>query len=173
MLILCRRLTASHPQGAQVRNKRGISSMKVYIASDHAGFYLKKQLIQYLGIKGYEVEDCGAFEMDESDDYPDFIIPCAQKVANYKDSLGVVIGGSGNGEAIAANKVKRVRAAVYNSGKAEIARLAREHNNANVLALGARFITPDEAKRAVTTWLEADFEGGRHERRLKKIEEVE
>lgn len=147
--------------------------MKVYIASDHAGFYLKKQLIQYLKIKDYEVEDCGAFEMDEQDDYPDFIIPCAQKVANDKESLGIVIGGSGNGEQIAANKVKGVRAALYNSGKAEIAKLAREHNNANVLSLGARFISPDEAKRAVTAWLEAEFEGGRHQRRLDKIEEVE
>lgn len=147
--------------------------MKVYIAADHAGFYLKKQLIQYLGIKGYEVEDCGAFEMDDADDYPDFIIPCAQKVIGDPDSLGIVIGGSGNGEAIVANKVRGIRAAVYNSGRVEIAKFAREHNNANILSLGARFITPDEAKRAVTTFLETDFEGGRHERRLKKIEEVE
>lgn len=147
--------------------------MKIYISADHAGFYLKKQLIQYLGIKGYDVEDCGAFEMDEKDDYPDFIIPCAKKVVNDTGSLGIVIGGSGNGEAIAANKVKGIRAAVYNSGKSEIARLAREHNNANVLSLGARFISPDEAKRAVTTWFEAEFEGGRHEARLKKIEEID
>ncbi|MEK7580791.1 MAG: RpiB/LacA/LacB family sugar-phosphate isomerase [Patescibacteria group bacterium] len=147
--------------------------MKIYIAADHAGFYLKKTLIQYLGIKGYEVEDCGAYEMDEKDDYPDFIVPCAKKVASDKDSLGIVIGGSGNGEAIAANKVKGIRAAVYNSGRAEIAKLAREHNNANILSLGARFITPDEAKRAVTAWLEAEFEGGRHEARLKKMEEID
>lgn len=148
--------------------------MKIYIAADHAGFYLKKSLIQYLEIKGYEVEDCGAFEMDESDDYPDFIIPLATKVARGKPvTLGIVIGGSGNGEAIAANKVKGIRCAVYNSGKTEIAKLAREHNNANILSLGARFITPDEAKRAVTTFLETEFEGGRHERRLKKIEEIE
>src|SRR3989344_6824433 len=140
--------------------------MKIFIAADHAGFYLKKQLIQYLEIKGYEVEDCGAFEMDEADDYPDFIIPCAQKVAKDSGSLGIVMGGSGNGEAIAANKVKGVRAAVYNSGKAEIAKLAREHNNANVLSLGVRFITPDEAKRAVTTFLETEFEGGRHQHRI-------
>lgn len=152
--------------------------MKVFIAADHAGFYLKKQLIQYLVIKGYEVEDCGAYEMDEADDYPDFIIPCAQKVALRQaqgklDTLGIVLGGSGNGEAIAANKVKGIRAAVYNSGRAEIAKLAREHNNANVLSLGARFITPDETKHAVTVWLEAKFEGGRHRRRLKKIEDFE
>lgn len=147
--------------------------MTIYISADHAGFYLKKQIIQYLKIKEYEVEDCGAFEMDEQDDYPDFIIPCAQKVADDKESLGIVIGGSGNGEQIAANKVKGIRAALYNSGSAEIAKLAREHNNANVLSLGARFITPDEAKRAVTAWLEAEFEGGRHQRRLDKIEKME
>jgi ribose 5-phosphate isomerase B len=147
--------------------------MKIYIAADHAGFYLKKQLIQYLEIKGYEVEDCGAFDMDEADDYPDFIIPCALKVVGDKESLGIVLGGSGNGEAIAANKVKGIRAALYNGGRPEIARLAREHNNANILSLGARFITPDDAKRAITAWLEAKFDGGRHEARLKKIEEFE
>lgn len=147
--------------------------MKVYIAADHAGFYLKKQLIQYLGIKGFDVEDCGAFEMNESDDYPDFIVPCAQKVASDKTSLGIVIGGSGNGEAIAANKVQGIRAAVYNSNKPEIAKLAREHNNANVLSLGARFLSPDEAKKGITSWLDAEFEGGRHEARLGKISKLE
>lgn len=147
--------------------------MKVYIASDHAGFFLKKSLIQYLKIKGYEVEDCGADVLDEEDDYPDFIVPCAQKVAQDRDSVGIVIGGSGNGEAIVANKVKGIRAAVYNSGTHFIAKAAREHNNANILALGARFISGDEAKRAVTTWLEAEFEGGRHERRIEKISKIE
>lgn len=147
--------------------------MKIYIAADHAGFYLKKQLIQYLGIKGYDVEDCGAFEMNDKDDYPDFVIPCAQKVAGDKESLGIVIGGSGNGEQIAANKVKGIRAALYSGGKAEIAKLAREHNNANILSLGARFITTDDAKRAITAWLEAEFEGGRHEVRVNKIKEFE
>lgn len=147
--------------------------MKVYIAADHRGFYLKKQLIQYLEVKGYEVEDCGAFEMNDGDDYPDFIIPCAQKVSQDKDSLGIVIGGSGNGEAIAANKVKGVRAAVFNCSKFEIAKLAREDNNANVLSIGARFVMPDDAKKAITAWLEAEYQGGRHESRLKKIEKLE
>lgn len=147
--------------------------MKIYIASDHAGFYLKKELIKYLGIKGYDVEDCGAFEMDEADDYPDFIIPCSQKVADDTGSLGIIIGGSGNGEAIAANKVRGIRAAVYNSGPHFIAKAAKEHNNANILSLGARFITPDEAKKAVTTWMEAEFEGDRHQRRMDKISKFE
>ena len=163
--------------------------MKIYIASDHAGFHLKKQLIQYLKVKDFEVEDCGAYELDEADDYPDFIIPCAQKVANDKESLGIVIGGSGQAEAIAANKVRGVRAVVFYGpilphGAAdvtgrisrdayEMVKLTRMHNNANVLSLGARFLTGDEAKKAVSAFLENKFEGGRHERRIEKIEKVE
>lgn len=147
----------------------------IYIASDHAGYHLKRQLKQYLEVKGYEVEDCGAHEIDEADDYPDFIIPLAARVARGKPGtdFGVVIGGSGNGEAIAANKVKGVRAAVYQGGDPRIAKLAKEHNNANVLSLGARFMTPDEAKKAVSAWLETKFEGGRHKRRIEKITKYE
>ena len=164
------------------------SRLKIYVAADHAGFYLKKELIKYLGIKGFDVEDCGVFEMDEADDYPDFIIPCAQKVAGDKESLGIVIGGSGQAEAITANKVKGIRAALFygpvrsqgavdvtgrkSSDSYEIVRLARMHNNANILSLGARFQTPDDAKKAVTLFLETEFEGGRHIARLKKIEEI-
>lgn len=163
--------------------------MKIYIAADHAGFFLKKTIIQYLDIKGYEVDDCGAFEMDEKDDYPDFIIPCAQKVASDKESLGIVIGGSGQAEQMAANKVKGIRAALFYGpimphGAAdvtgrmsrdayEMVKLTRMHNNANVLSLGARFLTGDEAKKAVTAFLDNKFEGGRHEARIKKIEEFE
>lgn len=146
---------------------------KIYIAADHAGFYLKKSLIQYLKIKGYEVEDVGAFEMDEADDYPDFCIACGKKVAGDEGSVGIVIGGSGNGEAIAANKVKGIRAAVYNSGPMQIAKAAKEHNNANILSLGSRFISVDEAKKAITTWLDAEFEGERHQRRIDKIAKEE
>ena len=147
--------------------------VKIYIAADHAGFYLKKSLIQYLDIKGYEVEDVGAFEKNDDDDYVDFCAACAKKVASDSNSVGIVIGGSGNGEAIVANKIKGIRAAVYNSGKVDIAKAAKEHNNANILSLGARFITDQEAKRAVTVWLEAKFEGGRHQRRIDKISELE
>jgi len=146
----------------------------IYIASDHAGFHLKKQLIQYLKVKGYEVEDMGVFELDEADDYPDLIYPCVKKVAANEDSLGIVIGGSGQGEAIVANKVKGIRAAVYNGGNpTQIGKLAKEHNNANVLSLGARLVSPDDAKRAVTSWLDAKFEGGRHQRRVEKIHKIE
>lgn len=150
----------------------------IFIAADHAGFHLKKQLKQYLEVKGYEVNDMGAHELNEEDDYPDFIIPCAQKVATSESvgklaDLGIVIGGSGQGEAIAANKVRGIRAAVYNGGDpVKIGKLAKEHNNANVLSLGARLISPDDAKKAVTAWLDAKFEGGRHERRIQKIESL-
>jgi len=151
-----------------------MNETKIYIASDHAGFHLKKQLIQYLKVKDFEVEDCGAFELDETDDYPDFIIPCAQKVAGDSSSAGIVIGGSGQGEAMCANKVKGIRAAIYNGGDAKtVGRLAKEHNNANVLSLGARFISPDDAKKAVSAWLDAEFEGGRHVRRVDKIAKYE
>src|SRR3990167_1538161 len=148
--------------------------MKIYIAADHAGFHLKKQLIQYLKVKDFEVEDCGAYELDEADDYPDFIIPCAQKVSSDPKSVGIVIGGSGQGEAICANKVKGIRAAIYNGGDAKmIGRLAKEHNNANILSLGARLISADDAKKTVTAWLDAEFEGGRHIKRLDKIANFE
>lgn len=148
---------------------------KIYIAADHAGFYLKKTLVQYLELKGYEVEDCGAYEMDENDDYPDFIYPCAVKVAQGKsgEDFGIVIGGSGQGEAIVANKLRGIRAVVVNSPNPQIAKLAREHNNANVLSLGARFLSPDDAKKAVSMWLDAKFEGGRHQRRIDKIAKLE
>lgn len=147
--------------------------VKVYIAADHAGFYLKKQLIAYLELKGYEVEDCGANVLNEEDDYPDFCGVAAKKVASDKESVGIVIGGSGNGEAIVANKVKGIRAAVFNGGPTEIAKLAKQHNNANVLSLGARFISADDAKKAITLWLESEFEGGRHQKRIEKIAKIE
>ena len=152
----------------------GSIPMRIYIASDHAGFYLKKQLIQYLQLKGYEVEDIGAYQLDEDDDYPDFVIPCAQKVAKDQSAVGIVIGGSGQGEAIAANKVKGIRAAVYYGGKPEITRLAREHNDTNVLSLAARFLTPEDAKKAVSTWLDTEFDSAsRHQRRHDKITKFE
>lgn len=147
--------------------------MKIYIAADHAGFDLKSALVDHLKSHGHQVEDCGPHTLDPDDDYPDFIIPCAQKVADDTESLGIVIGGSGNGEAIAANKVKGIRAAVYNSGPQQIAKAAKEHNNANILSLGARFITQDEVQKAVDLWLNTQFAGGRHQRRIDKISKFE
>ena len=156
--------------------------MKVYFGSDHAGFEIKKALMPFVRTLGFEVEDLGDFEPDPQDDYTDFIIPVARLVAQTPDeSRGIVIGGSGQGEAIAANRFHNVRAVVFNGQYAptdgrqvphEI-ELSRMHNNANVLSLGARFLNEIEAKAAVKLWLETPFSNDeRHVRRLKKIEEM-
>ena len=147
----------------------------IYLASDHAGFELKEKLKKYLQEElGQETHDMGAFAIDNNDDYPDFIIPTAQKVAEDPErNRGIISGGSGQGEAIAANKVKGIRAAVYYGGSMELVERSRSHNNTNILSLGARFISDKEAKDAVKIWLETEFEGGRHERRINKISEFE
>jgi ribose 5-phosphate isomerase B len=145
----------------------------IYIASDHAGVELKQKLIKHLKETGQEVEDCGAHVMDPEDDYPDFIYPCAVKVSQNPGSMGIVIGGSGQGEAIVANKVKGIRAAVYYGGHEDIITLSRQHNNANVLSLGARFLSPEQAERAVDLWIATGFEAGRHQRRVDKINNLE
>ena len=139
---------------------------KIAIASDHAGFKLKDALKKFLESKGYVVKDFGTFS-EKMVDYPDFIIPAAESVAKNENDIGIVIGGSGNGEAIAANKVKGIRCAVcWNE---ETARLAKEHNNANMISLGARLITEKEAILIVDTWLKSTFKKGRHLRRIRKI----
>ena len=145
----------------------------IYIASDHAGVDLKQKLISHLKETGQEVEDCGAHKIDPEDDYPDFIYPCAVKVSENPGSMGIVIGGTGNGEAMMANKVKGIRAAVYYGGHEDLIKLSRQHNNANVLSLGARFLNPQEAQRAVDLWIETGFDGGRHQRRIDKIDKIE
>lgn len=145
--------------------------MKIYLGSDHAGYALKETIKAFLTDKKYEVEDMGAHKYEMEDDYPDFVREVAKAVANDPErSRGVVIGGSGQGEAICANRVKGVRAAVFYGGPLKIVELSREHNNANILSLGARFLHEDEAKHAVLLWLKASFAGGRHERRIKKID---
>ncbi len=145
--------------------------MKVFIGTDHAGYELKEALIPFLIELGYEVADKGAFNFDAEDDYPDFIVPVAKEVSEHPlHTRGIVIGGSGQGEAIVSNRHKNVRAALYYGGSEEIIKLAREHNDANVLSLGARFLSVDEAKRAVEMFLKTEFSGDeRHERRIKKI----
>jgi ribose 5-phosphate isomerase B len=146
----------------------------IYLASDHAGFDLKEAVKGYLEKSDQPVEDFGAYSVDPDDDYPDFIIPAAQKVAeDLVNNRGLIFGGSGQGEAIAANKVQGIRAAVYYGGSLDIIRFSRQHNNANVLSFGARFVTAEEAKKAVKLWLETDFENGRHARRVKKIQQFE
>ena len=145
--------------------------MKILLASDHAGFELKEFLSNHLIQLGYNLEDCGAHEMDSTDDYPDFIIPAARKVANDIDSRGIIMGGSGQGEAIAANRIKGVRAAVYYNGPIDIVKLSRSHNNANILSLGARFISNKKAVEVVKMWFNEPFEGGRHQKRIDKLDD--
>ena len=144
--------------------------MKIYIASDHAGFELKQFLRDHLKDLGYEIEDCGALEMDPLDDYPDFIIPAAEKVAKNPSSRGIIMGGSGQGEAIAANRIKGVRAVVFYDGSMDIVKLSRTHNNANILSFGARFITQEKAAEVIDLWLNEPFEGGRHTIRIDKLD---
>ena len=160
----------------------------IYLASDHAGFELKEGIKQCLAELDLETEDMGAFHFDPDDDYPDFIIPAAKAVAlrqaqafgsetqarrGEHNTYGIVFGASGQGEAIAANKVRGIRAAVYYGGSLDLVKLSRAHNDANVLSLGAKFLTLEEAKEAVKLWLETGFDGGRHERRIEKIKTFE
>lgn len=142
--------------------------MKIAIGSDHAGFELKEILKAHLTRKGHQVLDFGT-NSAESVDYPDFIFPAALAVAKKKAERGIVLGGSGNGEAMAANRVRGVRCALVWSPKT--AELARQHNDANVISIGARLIAPGLAKKMVDIWLKTQFEGGRHVRRLKKLDQ--
>jgi ribose 5-phosphate isomerase B len=153
---------------------------QIYIGSDHAGFVMKEHIIPFLKKKGYEVFDCGAFKYDDSDDYPDFIAPVAKAVSlNPENIRGIIFGGSGQGEAITANRFPNVRAVVFygtagvwKSEKAMI-QLGRRHNDSNIISLGARMINLSEAKFAIEVWLETNFSNiERHIRRIKKLEKV-
>ncbi len=145
-------------------------SKRIALAADHAGFEEKEKIKTALTELGVEFEDMGTNSPD-SVDYPDYAIKVGRAVAGGEFDQGLLVCGSGTGMAIAANKVHGVRAAV--AWSPEIARLAREHNNANILSLPARFINDDQAKEIVKAWFSADFEGGRHERRVEKIVEAE
>jgi ribose 5-phosphate isomerase B len=164
-------------------------AMKVYFGADHAGFELKGQLLAFVQDElHFDVEDCGAFEMDPGDDYPEIIANAAEALAKDltggMDSRAIVLGGSGQGEAIVANRFKGVRCALYYgnaskeqtdmSGKhLDVIRSSREHNNANALSLGARFISLDEAKDAVRTFLTTPFSADeRHARRIEQIDQA-
>ncbi len=142
--------------------------MRVYLGSDHAGFDLKSHLLAHLAALGHEVVDCGAPAYQADDDYPPYCLDTGTRVAADPGSLGVVIGGSGNGEQIAANKVRGVRAAL--AWNEEIARLARQHNDANVISIGARMHPVAEATRLVEVFLDTPFSGDeRHARRIRQI----
>jgi ribose 5-phosphate isomerase B len=146
--------------------------MRVYLGSDHAGFELKQDLVRRLSAADHDVFDVGANTYDPEDDYPAFCIDAATHVVAYPGSLGVVIGGSGNGEQIAANKVIGVRAAL--AWNEDTARLAREHNDANVLAIGARMHTLDAAEAIIAVFLRTAFSGApRHARRIAQVAEYE
>lgn len=149
--------------------------MKIYLATDHAGFELKEKIKDFLIKEGYEVEDCGAHELDKDDDYPDFIAKAAKAVSqDPENSVGIIFGGSGQGEAMTANKFPGVRAAMYYGNQLEIVTLSREHNNANILSLGARFLSFEQAQEAVKLWLNTPFNGDeRHVRRINKIAAIE
>lgn len=165
--------------------------MKVYLATDHTGLELKNKIKRELEKEGYEVEDCGAFEYDQYDDYPDWISKAAEKVSLDSDkSRGIVLGGSGQGEAIVANKFKGVRCALFYSPALpthavniegdkstdpfEILKLSREHNDANMLSIGFRFVKDEDVLKAIKIWLETpDASAERHLRRIEKIKKIE
>ena len=149
-------------------------SQKIYIGSDHAGFEMKRGLIPFLKEGGFEVIDCGPLEYIHDDDYPDYVSVVARHISNEEGVFGIVLGWSGQGEAIVANRFPNVRCAVFYGGTKHILTLSREHNDANILSLGAHFITTQEAKQAVGLWLGTKFSGDeRHVRRIKKIENLE
>ncbi|WP_025274900.1 ribose-5-phosphate isomerase [Haloglycomyces albus] len=146
--------------------------MRIYIGSDHAGYELKNHLAQYLSQNGYDVTDVGPHDFDPEDDYPAFCFHTADAVVNDVEALGIVIGGSGNGEQIAANKVAGCRAAL--AWSEETARLSRQHNDANVVSLGARMHTLEEAERIVEVFLTEPFSAAdRHQRRIDQVTDYE
>lgn len=148
--------------------------MKIYLATDHAGFELKEKIKTYLQKEGYEIKDCGAHTLDPEDDYPDFISKTAKEVSKDPDSKGIILGGSGQGEAIVANKFPNIRAAVYYGGQEQMPSLTRQHNDSNILSLGARFLKEEDAIKAVRLFLDTAFTNEeRHARRIEKIKKLE
>ena len=164
--------------------------MKVYLATDHAGFELKNKVVEFLKKEGHDVEDCGPEVYDKDDDYPDFISIAAQKVSQNPEEFGIVFGGSGQGEAIVANKFNNVRCALFYgpvippiatdiTGKTsddpyEMLRLTREHNNSNMLSIGVRFMSEEDVFNAIKLFLNSKYSGEeRHARRIEKIKKLE
>ena len=165
--------------------------MKVYLATDHAGLTIKNKVLEYLKSLGYQTEDCGPFSFDKNDDYPDLISKAAKAVSkDPENSIGIVFGGSGQGEAMVANKFKNVRCALFyaeavpveaiditgikSSDSYEMLKLTRAHNNSNMLSLGTRFLSEEQIFKGVKIFLESPFPGEeRHQRRIDKISELE
>ena len=144
-------------------------SKTIVLATDHAGFELKEHVKKFLLKKGFEIKDFGALEYDALDDYPDFIIPASKFVSENK-LIGIIFGGSGQGEAIAANRIKGIRAVVFYNGPDDIIELSRMHNNANILSIGARFVDNHRAEEIINLWLSTTFEEGRHQKRISKLD---
>ncbi|MDQ5957382.1 MAG: ribose 5-phosphate isomerase [Patescibacteria group bacterium] len=152
--------------------------VKIYLAADHAGFEYKEKLKDYLeGFGNFDVIDCGAYHKDEKDDYPDYIHIAASSlsrdITSGSFSVGFVIGGSGQGEAIVMNRHREVRCITYYNNNLDIIELGREHNNANAISFGARFLNWNDIKRAVNLFFDTDFAGGRHDSRIYKIDNPE
>jgi ribose 5-phosphate isomerase B len=145
--------------------------MRVYLGSDHAGYELKMHLVNHLTKQGHDVVDVGPHVYDPEDDYPAFCLHTGARVVADEGSLGIVIGGSGNGEQIAANKIDGVRAAL--AWRTEIAQLARQHNDANVVSFGGRIVAPELAEEILKVFLGTEFEAGRHVARLEQIAAIE
>ncbi|MFZ2522657.1 MAG: RpiB/LacA/LacB family sugar-phosphate isomerase [Minisyncoccia bacterium] len=146
--------------------------MKIYIGSDHAGFELKRHLISYLSTLSHDSYDCGPYEYNHDDDYPDYVSKVAREVSEDHDAFGVVIGKNGQGEAIVANRFPFVRCMVYYGGSKHMITLGREHDDANMISFGADFITTQEAKEALELFIHTKFSyDERHERRIQKIED--
>lgn len=150
--------------------------MKIYVATDHAGFELKENIKKYLEEIGHEVYDCGALTLELGDGYPEYMAKAAesvQKDAMHAPAMAVIFGGSGQGEAIVANRYRHVRAIVYAGGNLELVKLGREHNDANIISIGARFVTDAEAKQAIDLFLSTPFSHDeRHAERIIQIEEL-
>ncbi len=150
--------------------------MKIYLATDHAGFALKEEIKNYLEEKQHDVSDCGALTLEEGDDYPQYMALAAERVhtdSMHEPSYAIIFGGSGQGEAIVANRFRHVRAILYAGGNLELVKLGREHNDANVLAIGARFVNKAEAVQAIELFLKTEFtHEERHADRIIQIEEL-
>lgn len=149
--------------------------MTIYFATDHAGYEMKEALLSYVhDTLGYDVSDLGAYELDSEDDYPTYIKKAGEAVSkNPLDAKAIIFGGSGQGEAIVANKFSSVRATVYYGGNLDIVKLSREHNDANVLSLGARFLSVEEAQEVIALWLSTPFSHDeRHVRRITQIDSL-
>ncbi len=148
--------------------------MVIHLASDHAGFEHKQAVFDWLIEEGFEVVDHGAEKFDPKDDFPDYILQASSAVSNSPElSKGIIFGGSGQGEAMAANLFSDVRATAYYSHNSEIIKLSREHNDSNILSIGARFLSVDETKEAVWAWLHTEkSDEKKYARRIKKVEDV-